>query len=70
MIAKGISTNKTKVILDNCKDSKLLSNLKFFGAVETKKTKRYTYFNCNRNKKETLEYLKSADVQSAVEVLM
>lgn len=51
MVLKGTSTNKTIVILDNVKDSNILSDLKFFGAVETKKTKNKTFFKFNRGKK-------------------
>lgn len=69
MIAKGISTNKTKVILDNNKDSNLLSNLMFFGAEVTKKTKRYTYLKFNANKKKIISLLKW-DYQGIVEEYM
>lgn len=69
MVAKGISTNKTKVILDNIEDSNLLSNLMFFGAKVTKKTKRYTYLKFNANKKKVI-YLLGWDYQGIVEEYM
>lgn len=69
MVAKGTSKNKTKVILDNIEDSNLLSNLMFFGAKVTKKTKRYTYLKFNANKKKITSLLKW-DYQGIVENYM
>ena len=69
MVAKGTSTNKTKVILDNVEDSNLLSNLMFFGVKVTKKTKRYTFLKFNANKKKIVSLLKW-DYQGIVEKYM
>ena len=69
MVAKGTSKNKTKVILDNIEDSDLLSNLMFFGAKVTKKTKRYTCLKFNANKKKIISLLKW-DYQGIVEEYM
>lgn len=69
MLAKGTSKNRTIVRLDNLREEKLISNMKFFGAVETKKNKRYTYFNFCRSKKETVENLLDVDIQGGLERL-
>lgn len=68
MVAKG-TNKKTRVILDNVKDNDLIENLKFFGAVETKKSKRYTLFIFNINKKKVLNCLRG-DIQAAAEKCM
>lgn len=65
MVVKG-TNKKTRVILDNVKDNDLIENLKFFGAKETKKSKRYSLFIFNRNKKKILKNL-SIDIQAAAE---
>lgn len=69
MIAKTTNSNRTRVRLDNNKEARLISNMKFFGAVPTKQNDRYTYFNFFATKKETVVNLLDVDIQGGLERL-
>lgn len=54
MKAKLISENKTEVQFSNKKESDLIKQLKFFGAIPTKENSMYTYFQFNGDIRTTM----------------
>lgn len=57
MKAKLIAENKTELQLSNKKEGKIIEQLKFFGAIPTKESSIYTYFQFNGNIQTTMENL-------------
>lgn len=57
MKAKLISENKTEVQFNNKKEGNLIEQLKFFGAIPTKESSVYTYFQFNGDIQATMKNL-------------
>ena len=55
MKVKLIAENKTEVQFNNKKEGKIIDQLKFFGAIPTKESSLYTYFQFNGDVRTTME---------------
>lgn len=57
MKVKLIGENKTEVQFSNKKEGNLINQLKFFGAIPTRESNLYTYFQFNGDIQTTIDNL-------------